>query len=344
MKTIELNNAVQVEGIDLHDDESCRALGKLIAEKCVVFVRDSVSEARLHEIHTLWGQPYLGPMYNYIVQRKLTGPHWRRYLVSTNNISKGLGTKEKRPGMVRVSFEKNARGKPQGLFTNGSLDWHSDNQASFDRQKVVGLMSLWGSKNSQTSFLSTAKAYAAMSAQDRSMAEELYSVWAWDGLMSPDLIPSQQEIVKYNIAPLAGMECPLVDETNAGVKGIRFPSHSFSHFRGMGRTESLKVRDHLWAQINRPEYIYTHDWQDNEIVFMDQNITLHARPTNVQEGDRRTMCRMCSYLDRIYPDRGPADFVWFKGERISHDEFITLIDAQQAKDYTLEKSGQVHVH
>ena len=342
MQVNELNNAVEVTGADLYDDATCLELGRLVAERCVVLIRDSVTEARLHEIHKLWGQPYLGPMFNYIVQRKLSGPHWREYLVSTNYIAKDVGTAKDRPGMVRVSFQKNAKGKPQGLFTNGTLDWHSDHQAAFDHQKVVGLMSLWGSENSQTAFLSTAAAYDALSSEDRSMVDELFTVWEWDGTMSEDLIPSQKQIVKHAIVPLSGMECPLVDETNAGVKGMRFPNHSFSHFRGMSREESLKVRAHLWDQINQPKYIYTHDWKDGELIFMEQNITLHARPTNVKDGDQRTMCRMCSYLDNIYPGRGPVDFVYLKGERISMDEFATLIDEQQAKAYNEEKALRMH--
>lgn len=327
LKTNSIGNAVQVSDIDLHDNDECLELGRIVAHECVVFVDQKVSEKRLHEIHTLWGQPCKAILHRYVGERLLGGKHWRNLLVNLSRASKPVDGIAAIDGMSRVSFVKNKRGKPTGLFTNGELDWHGDRQAIHDSQSVVGLMSLWGTQSSQTTFLCTAPAYDALNHDDKSMVDELVSVWEWDGgKMSEDLLAEQKEIIRYSAFPMPHMQSALIETTATGRKGFRFPNHCFDHFQGMGQEESVKYRDHLWGLINRPEHIYTRDWEDGQIMFMDQNITLHARPTNIKDGDARTLCRTISYLDRVFPDQAPSTEIVYGGERMTHEAFAQLAD------------------
>ena len=69
-------------------------------------------------------------------------------------------------------------------------------------------------------------------------------------------------------------------------------------------------------------------------MFMDQNITLHARPANVQHGNKRTLTRMVTYLDKLYPKTGkPKDTILWMNSELTHDEFAGLIDIQKQKEY-----------
>lgn len=331
-----LGGAVRAINVDLHDDASCFALGRIVADECVVLVRQPISETRLYEIQTLWGQPATSIVDRYVGEGRIRGRHWRSLLVNLTRVAQATEEIAQKKGLARVSYTKDQRGKPKGLFTNGELDWHSDQQAYMDNQTVVGLLSLWGTENSQTTFLCTAKAYNALNHEDRTMVDELITVWNWDGgAMSEDLIDEQMEIVRYNMVPHSNMECPLLAHTASGIAGIRFPSHCFSHFRGMSKSESESFKRHLWGLLNRDEYIYVHDWRDGEVIFMDQNITLHARPTNVQDGDTRTLARMISYLDKLFPGNGPLDYVMCNGEKYDHDTFAEMVDTQRRADFQL---------
>lgn len=334
MTRVQLNNAVEITDIDLNNDDDAVALGFLMGHEGVVVVRQAVSEQRLYDIHGLWGQPCRAILHRYVGEQRLKGRHWRSLLANLGYISTAVDHIAGKTGMSRVSFERNKRGKPTGVFTNGELDWHSDQQSYHDNHRVVGLMSLWGSEGSRTSFLNTAPAYAALDHKDRTMVDELVTVWDWDGgTMANDLIASQKEIVRYNMVPYPQMECRLKDQTSGGTQGIRFPSHCFSHFKGMSREDSLAYRQHLWSLLNKDEYKYHHDWKDGEIVFMDQNITLHARPTDIKEGDSRTMSRMISYLDKLYPGQGPADHVLYDGKTWDHPSFATLVDERRRQEF-----------
>lgn len=338
MKLKQLNNAYEVTDIDLNSDDEIAELGRTIADKCVVFInKANIEEKRLYEIQTSWGDPSRALLHKYVGEKRLSGSHWRELLLNLTFISKAVD--DFKEGMSRVSYTRNEKGKPTGIFTNGELDWHSDQQTYHDKQRIIGLMALSGTKNSQTTFLCSANTYDSLNHEDKSMIDELWSVWAWDGgKMAKDLIPSQLEIVRYHMSPLDLMECPLVDETATGRKGIKFPSHSFSHFRGMSAEESQKVKDYIWSKLNKPENIYTQNWEDGQIVFMDQNITLHARPTNVKDGDKRTMTRMITYLNHLFENQQPRDYVNWNGQQIKHEQFAKMVDDQRKIDFYDSKS------
>lgn len=333
MKIIERQNAYKVEDIDLENDEDCIALGEIIADKCVVYVQQNISEQRLHDIHSLWGQPSLSLLHQYVAKRYLTGKHWRSLFVNLARVSRAVEHIAKHDGMARVSFEK-VKGKPTGLLSNGTLDWHSDRPPVIDNQIVVGLLSLWGTRHTQTTFLCTADAYDRLNAEDKSIVDELTTVWNWDGCTSSkELIAEQKEILRYNGFPLPDMESSLVTQTATGKRGFFFPTHSFTKFRGMSVKDSQRYRDYLWDKINKPEYIYTHDWRDGEVMFMDQSITLHARPSSEMDSDNRTLCRMVSGLDKLFPEQAPRDNVLYQGKTYSHENFANMIDKHRRQEF-----------
>ncbi len=336
MKTAPLTNGTEVTDIDLHDDAACEELGRLAAHECVVVVRQAVSEKRLHDIQTSWGQPVNGHINKLVARRDLRGRHWRDMFLTLQSMARPIEGDVPREGISRVSFNRDRKNRVTGLFPNGELDWHSDHQSHTDSQRMIGLMSLWGSKGSQTRFLCTAPALEALNSEDRTMVEELVSVWAWDGgEMCRGLEPASMQVTRYSMVPADGMETPLLDSTATGRRGVHFPSHCFSHFKGMSAGESQKYKAHLWAKLNRPEYIYSHDWEDGEIVFMDQNITLHARPTDVVESDTRTMTRMITYMDKLFPGHGPRDTFLHNGKRIDLSQLAALADAQRRSQFEM---------
>jgi hypothetical protein len=61
---------------------------------------------------------------------------------------------------------------------------------------------------------------------------------------------------------------------------------------------------------------------------MDQEITLHKRPTNVKDGDKRTMARTICYLNKIFntPQTFRASQIRHNGLLYSLDDFARLVD------------------
>jgi hypothetical protein len=76
---------------------------------------------------------------------------------------------------------------------------------------------------------------------------------------------------------------------------------------------------------------------------MDQEITLHKRPTNILDGDRRMMHRVITYLNKINPEIQPAQTVQYCGKSYTHDEFARLVDADRRSRYEQELDEQARL-
>jgi hypothetical protein len=71
---------------------------------------------------------------------------------------------------------------------------------------------------------------------------------------------------------------------------------------------------------------------------MDQMITLHARPTNIKDGNLRYMLRCCSYMDNIYPDYAPHPVITIGDKKMELQEFLDAVDKQKKSEY--ESTGE----
>jgi len=348
MKVQQLQNAVEAFDFDINSDEHIPELGRLIADKQVVFVKQKLTEERHYDILDSWGSPGMSPVIAGIGLGKLKGLHWNAVRNTTARIGKLIDPRH-RSRMQSVTFQKDHKGRALGIFTNGKLGWHSD-QPSFDSaQRVVGLASVEASEGSQTTFLSTAECYDNLNCEDRSQVDELMCVNRWDMIsknvfdhFAGELIEEQHAIMRYNGCPLDGLTAPLRGQTASGVPGIHFPGSLFGYFLGMSVDESKKYMKHIWSLMDKPEYIYTHNWKDGEVCYMDQAITLHARPTSVDEGDMRRMWRCSGYLDKLYPGQGPMTMkVNVEGEEITWDELFKRVDEVRKAEYNRAKWSKI---
>jgi alpha-ketoglutarate-dependent taurine dioxygenase len=333
--TSDLVNTVQIDDIDLNNDNECNELGKIVSQNTVVVINSACSEKRLFDIQTSWGSPSRCIVHDAVVKRKLKGRHWRKLYLHLGYTTK-LIDPEIRSAMCRVSFE-NKDGRPLGVFENNdTLDWHSDQPSVPDSQRVISLMSLHGTEGSTTSFLDTSLGYEDLSSDDKSMVNELTTVWKWDGgYITPGLIEGQVAMTRYFFCPIDGLQTPLINETASGIKGIKFPYNCWWKFDELNQKESDRFRNHLWEKINKSKYVYEHKWKDGQICFMDQSITLHARLTSVAKSSTRTLSRCVTYLNNIIEGSEQKNHVYYQGKKLDVDSFLSLIDNERHKEFLM---------
>jgi alpha-ketoglutarate-dependent taurine dioxygenase len=335
MKTRPLKNyssslGCEVYDIDLNSDEEIIELGKIVADQCVVYIDQPVTTDRLYKVMHQWGDDSRALIHNYVLGKKLTGRHWREIMLNLGFLTRGLG--ELAGAVSRVSYQLDEKGNPEGLFPQGELDWHADQISRDDAQRIIGLHSISGSANSQTQFLCTHDAFESLSSDMRSMIRELICKHKWrtgEEGFCPGMNAKQERALRYNSLPLDGMETRLYSETVTGRSGIKLPHHSFDGFVGMDRAESDRIINEIEKAIYQDQYVYTQDWQDGQVVFMDQEITLHKRPTNLSHGNKRVMARVITYLNYLFPDKPPTSTVRYNGKELSHDEFAALVDQER---------------
>jgi alpha-ketoglutarate-dependent taurine dioxygenase len=340
MKTKSLKNYSSTVGVEVYDiDWNCQEevveLGKLCASQCIVFVDEKVPLDTLYKTMMEWGESSRSIIHDAVISKKLQGRHWREIFLNLGYVNDDTDDQMK-DAVTMVSYKKGEKDRPKGLFQNGELEWHSDQCAFDDGQRIIGLQSVSDTERSQTQFLCTHDAYESLSSDMQSMVKELVMKHKWtDYLLAPGLNESQNLMIHYNAVPIDGMETKLYRETCTGLPGMKIQDHSFDGFVGLSREESDKVMDELKKTIYQEKYIYTRDWVDGQVVFMDQEITLHKRPTNVQDGDKRTMARVISYLNKIFDNEQSQRLsqVRYNGSLYDMDDFIKLVDEDRKKTF-----------
>jgi len=343
MKTRALKNydstvGCEVYDIDLHSNEEIIELGRMVADQCIVYVDQAISTERLYDIMNQWGDDSRALIHNYVLSKRLTGRHWRDITLQLGYMNKGLG---RMAGAVsRVSYQRDDRNNPIGIFPQGELDWHADQISIDDSQRVIGLLSVSGSANSQTQFLCTHDAFESFSSDMKSTIKELVARHKWrtgqDGFC-PGMDEKQLRALRYNSLPLDGMETQLYAETVTGRPGIKLPHHSFDGFVGMSRDESQRLIKEIESAIYKQERVYTQDWTDGQVVFMDQQITLHKRPTNLAQGHKRVMSRVITYMNHLFDHVELNQHVQHNGQKLTHDQFAQLVDQQQRKTFEADQ-------
>ncbi len=340
MKTKPLQNYGSSVGLEVYDiDWNCQEevveLGRLCASQCIVFLDEKIPLETLYKTMMEWGESSRSIIHDAVISKKLQGRHWREILLHLGYVNEDTDDKMK-DAVTMVSYKKGEKNRPKGLFQNGELHWHSDQCAFDDGQRIIGLQSVSDTENSQTQFLCTHDAYESLSSDMQSMVKELVMRHKWtDYLLAPGLNESQTLMIHYNAVPIDGMETKLYRETCTGLPGLKIQDHSFDGFVGLSKEESDRIMDELKKAIYQEKYIYTQNWRDGQVVFMDQEITLHKRPTNVQDGDKRTMARVISYLNKIYDNEQSKRLsqIRYNGSLYDIDDFIKLVDADRKQTF-----------
>jgi len=342
MKKIPLKNydasiGCQVTDIDLNSDDEILELGKVIAENAIVFVDQNITTKRLFDVMMKWGSPSKALFHDLVVERKLSGRHWREIFLHLGYITKEIEDHDLRSAVSVISYRTDDKNKPKGMFTTGELRWHSDQISAVDAPRVIGLQSVSDSKNSQTEFLCTHDAFNSLSEELKSQIKELKCLHKWnEGVCAPGVGPEQSKILRLNMIPVDGLVTPLYSKLSSGIDGIHLPTHTFDRFVGMSRAESDQLYNYLCSVIYNDKFVYTQNWIDGQIVFMDQEITLHRRPTNVTSGSKRNMARVISYLNHIYPNDKLGQRFYTENGELTMDQVMSMVDNRVKEEYNTD--------
>jgi alpha-ketoglutarate-dependent taurine dioxygenase len=167
---------------------------------------------------------------------------------------------------------------------HGTSCWHTGDTEKANVEVVNILYPIIvPEREGHTEFADTAAAYAAMDAEARERAETLRVIHCMvfpevEGIKMPDPTPPvSQPLVKQHAV--------------TGKKYLYLNFHDMDRVVGWKREDSYAYIKALFAQTIRDPFIYTHKWQEGDLVVWNCNGTLHRRglldPT-VKRALRRT--------------------------------------------------------
>ena len=310
MKTRKLNGfgslGVEVYDLDLKtcSDDDIVELGKIVIDQLVVYVNAqncSVTPERLNHIAQVFGDPFGGQdqsAYDMVKEKRKQHQLTKADLVALRELRKIRQGLEHNPGMIRVTGKRDEEGDYLGMFAQGELDWHSDRQGTGNFVPMILLNAVEGTEGTSTEFLQTADAYELLTPEWKTTIDNLVGVHRFfPGKMAPGLDASQENILRMNMCPIDNSEVPFVCYSPGGRKGVRLSYNTLDHFKGYTRKESDEILAFILNHFMKDEYVYHQDWQNGELVFMDQTITVHRRPT--KDCSKRVMIRQTCNFDNI---------------------------------------------
>ena len=129
----------------------------------------------------------------------------------------------------------------------------------------------------QTEFLNTYAAYEDLSVDEKRLVDNVRVVHSRVATMSrvrPDA--TEEEAATWRRTPTANQ--PLVWQHVSGRKSLML-GNSVAYIEGMHPADSNDLLTKLRAHMAKPEYVYTHEWRMNDLLFWDNTGTMHrARP------------------------------------------------------------------
>lgn len=297
-------------------DDEIRALGRhnlsnlltIVPKECA-----SISAETLHYVCSFWGTH----MVRGTVEKLLKKPN------KTNLEKKVLEEIDRFKvdglyGIIRVSGKKDQNGNSTGMFADGELEWHSNGSGmdENEREPCIGLVAAEGSEGSVTEFLQTADAYASLNSEWKKTIDNLKAIHRWQSeKTTPGLNEVQAEVARLNLTPFDNIALPLKATSPGGIEGIHFPFNSIIGFEGYTENESKEIFSFLMSHFVKEEYIYSHKWRDGDVIWMDQTITLHRRPT--KDCSKRVMYRVCTSYDFLTGRKLRPSYELLKNQKLA---------------------------
>lgn len=242
----------------------------LSSNTCVVFrgqqdmtVQDEIAIAKM-----------FGPPEAAVVEREGLTPE---QIERNKNVSERYYVPGSENMIIRVTGEENHKGERGLLGDVHELEWHANRVECHDRNPLVWLRSIRGSKGSVTSWTNHIVAYNNLSDAMKKICSHLQVDYHYyqpypdvhnlkdimsDRMGEPDFFP------------------PLVYTNESGHVGLYFSWMQIAKFIGPGMNEDRsfklinQLKDHI---LGNEQHLYHHHWEEGDVVIAEQWLGVHKR-------------------------------------------------------------------
>lgn len=196
------------------------------------------------------------------------------------------------PEIFLVSNKPKADGTPSDTRNTG-VRWHSD--LSYTLRPAMGSLLFCREipeVGGDTMFANTYLAYDTLSAGFKRLIDPLWAVHTFEeavreteGVRDPANIAAMKKVNRPVMQPMVRPH----EET--GRKTIYVSTGVTTHIVGMTREESQPILQYLYQHCIRPEFVYRHRWQRNDLIMWDNRCTMHKAVGDIPPGGIRHMHR-----------------------------------------------------
>ncbi len=191
-----------------------------------------------------------------------------------------------RYGLVHTVTNLDDDGNPTTKLSQvGNYHWHTDKSY----HAVPSLMTLLHAKElppegGDTQFANMAMAYDALPDAMKRRIAGMRVVHSWAASRRRAGAPPPSEIEMRERPPV---DHPLVlTHPETGAKTLYISNHA-SHILGMPEDEGEALLFELLEHATTPQFVYTHHWQDGDLVMWDNRALLHRALANYEMAKHR---------------------------------------------------------
>ena len=246
---------VEIDHIKNLSDTDIQTIGKTLAEKTVVVIRN---QPKLSHQDQISFSHRFGDVYRYVFPKK------EMYTAICPDNNK----------IANVTGKRNKDNLPGLHGGHDDLDWHCNSPWHEKRMPIDYLYSVYGSKGSRTSYSNAIHAWRDLSPK-------------WKDMLSKFHIRPADVMDNYSIHnKIFGLEAkeninfnPCVHQVNhAGYDTLFFPWNQMVGIKEIqDEIEYQEIRTMIMKHMIQDKYIYHHDWEDGDILIADQNSGMHKR-------------------------------------------------------------------
>jgi len=184
------------------------------------------------------------------------------------------------PDVHRVTNLDDAGRPTKTPHTHGNYFWHTDKSY----HEIPSLATLLHAvqippSGGDTQFANMHLAYDALPEAQKRDLEGLRAIHSWEASRRNTGNKPATEEQKRERPPVSH---PVVrTHPVTGRKSLYLGMHT-SHIEGMPEAEGKALLDSLLEQATRPEFIYTHQWREGDLVMWDNRSLLHRALANYE--------------------------------------------------------------
>lgn len=169
-------------------------------------------------------------------------------------------------GSVPEVFEVSNRGADSPFLSNKTIPWHSDLSYRTEPGSLGALYSRVIPSGSTTLW---ADCTAACENLDPSFREDIKDLRAVHRHPEPHMNDVEPQVVTHPI---------LRQHRETGEHSIFVSPYFTTSVVGVSSTQSKRILEELFSAVTRPEVIYEHVWETDQLVLYDNRNTNHSRP------------------------------------------------------------------
>lgn len=255
-------------------DDEIQKIGVLLAENIMFVIRK--------QFLTPLEQIDFARRFGTLENKAIRNPRNRRAITVD-----GLGE------ISRVTGKLNSDGMPGIHGHPGDLDWHCNRAWDKNRDPIVYLYSVEGSKGSRTSYSNYVMAYDQLPENWKTRLSNLKVNTAQTYSKYSDMgkyfnVPDQPSEWQVNI----------ISKNPVGRTAIFFPWNQMENIADVSPEEDKEITEFLVSYLTEERFIYHHDWEDGDIVVADQWSGMHKRWA-FDRMHERVLHRMAFNYDKI---------------------------------------------